>query len=96
MSLQGDRLFEWDDDKRQSNLAKHDLDFLRVQRVFDGRPTVESTVVRDLEERFVTTAHLDDRMVTVIWTQRNTAIRIISARGARDDEKRAYRAVHGG
>lgn len=96
MSLQGDRLFEWDDDKHRSNIAKHRLDFIDVRVIFDGRPTVDVEIVRDDEERVVTTGRLDHRLITVVWTRRGDVIRLISARGARDDEKRAYRAVHGG
>ncbi len=33
------------------------------------------------EERFLTTGVIDGRFVTVIWTRRSGAIRIISARG---------------
>jgi uncharacterized protein (DUF4415 family) len=32
--------FEWDEGKRQRNLAKHGVDFLRAARIFDG-PVVE-------------------------------------------------------
>ena len=31
--------FEWDEEKRLSNIAKHGIDFLRVRELFDGRPT---------------------------------------------------------
>jgi uncharacterized DUF497 family protein len=33
--------FEWAEDKRLSNIAKHDIDFLRARAVFDGRPRVD-------------------------------------------------------
>ena len=29
-------LFEWDESKRQANLAKHHIDFRDAKRVFDG------------------------------------------------------------
>lgn len=87
--------FEWDEAKRRSNLAKHGLDFGEVQALFDGRPahTVESPHPR--EQRSLTTGVLDGRFVTVVWTQRGDAIRLISARRARHGERRAYRAVYG-
>ncbi len=28
--------FEWDEDKRATNLAKHGVDFVRASRVFSG------------------------------------------------------------
>jgi hypothetical protein len=36
-------LFEWDERKRQANLAKHRIDFQDVMRVFDG-PVFEKVV----------------------------------------------------
>ncbi len=88
--------FEWDEDKRQRNLAKHGLDFLRAQALFDGRPTLTRPSQRFEEERFATTGELDGRLYTVIWTRRGDTIRPISARRARDGEHRSYRSLHGG
>jgi uncharacterized DUF497 family protein len=89
-------VLEWDEAKRQSNLAKHDIDFLDARRRFDGRPVVTARSSYPDEERHLTTGNVDGRFVTVVWTRRNGAIRIISARRARDAEARAYRALHGG
>ena len=30
--------FVWDEDKRRTNLAKHKIDFVDMQALFDGRP----------------------------------------------------------
>ena len=87
--------FEWDEAKRQSNLAKHGVDFLRARALFDGRPTLTVPNRRFEEERFATTGDIDGRFYTVIWTRRDGTTRLISARRARDAEERAYRAVHG-
>ncbi len=38
-------LFEWDEGKRQKNLAKHHIDFLDAQLIFDG-PVFEKTQSR--------------------------------------------------
>lgn len=88
--------FEWDEGKRLSNLQKHGVDFDRARSLFDGRATVTGRSVVSVEIRFLTTGKLDDSFVTVVWTRRAGAIRLISARSARDAEKRAYRSVHGG
>jgi uncharacterized DUF497 family protein len=32
--------FEWDEAKRNSNLSKHGVDFLRMQMLFDERPVI--------------------------------------------------------
>ena len=88
--------FEWDDAKRRSNPAKHGIDFLDARRLFDGRPAVTTRSPHPDEERYLTTGIIGGRFVTAVWTRREAAIRIISARRARDGEERAYRAVHGG
>lgn len=88
--------FEWDEEKRQINLIKHEIDFADARAAFDGRPAFESPGRSALEERRLTVAELDGRFVTVIWTRRGEKIRIISARRARDAEERAHRQLHNG
>lgn len=87
--------FEWDEEKRRRNIRKHQLDFLRVMQLFDGRPTVIKDSSRLEEERIATTGIVEGRFVTVIWTPREGKIRIISARGTRDEDKREYRELYG-
>lgn len=82
--------FEWDDAKRDSNLAKHDIDFSRAVLLFDGRDVIETQSAYPDEERWQRTGMVDDRFMTVIWTHRGDKIRIISARRARTNEKRDY------
>jgi uncharacterized DUF497 family protein len=88
--------FEWDDAKRQTNLAKHGIDFLDVTRLFDGRPVATTRSPNPDEERYLTIGIIDERFVTAIWTRRGETIRIISARRTRDAEKRHYRTLYGG
>ena len=86
--------FEWDEDKRRQNLAKHGVDFLRAALVFDGRPAVMLYSPRTSEDRWQTTADVEGRLITVVWTWRGQRCRIISARRARDGEERAYRQIY--
>jgi uncharacterized DUF497 family protein len=86
--------FEWDENKRRQNLAKHGVDFLRAALVFDGRPAVMLYSPRAGEDRWQTTAAIEGRLITVIWTWRDERCRIISARRARDGEERAYRQTY--
>jgi uncharacterized DUF497 family protein len=86
--------FEWDEAKRVANAAKHGIDFRTAIELFDGRPTVTFLSTYPAEERFITTGIIHDRFVTVIWTRREKAIRIISARRARDKERRPYFALY--
>ena len=87
--------FEWDENKRLRVLAERGIDFLRATQLFDGRDVLTVSSPRGDEERWATTGVLEDRTTTVIWTQRGENIRIISARRARDNEKRAYREIYG-
>jgi hypothetical protein len=82
--------FEWAEDKRLSNIAKHDIDFLRARAVFDGRPVLETQSSCEAEERFITVGPIDERYVTAVWTPRQGNIRFISVRYARHKEIRAY------
>ncbi|MBX3069970.1 MAG: BrnT family toxin [Thermomicrobiales bacterium] len=86
--------FEWDEAKRQSNLRKHQIDFLRMQLLFDGRPQISTKSVSSSEPRFLTTGEIDGVFYTVVWTWRGGAVRIISARRSRDAERRDYRSIH--
>jgi uncharacterized DUF497 family protein len=89
--------FEWDENKRLSNVEKHGVDFFFAAHAFDGRPTYTYRSPRGGEDRWGTVARLDDGHVyVVIWTEREERVRIISAHRAYDREVRAYRALHDG
>ena len=90
-------IFEWDDVKRQANLAKHDLDLVRAARIFDG-PTTTNKDGRDDygETRYQSIGYVGDDCFVVIWTERDDVIRLISARrGGRRDQKRYAQGVTG-
>jgi uncharacterized DUF497 family protein len=87
--------YEWDENKREGNIAKHGLDFRDGIAMFDGRSVYNYRSVRGEEGRIVTVGLLVGRFVAVVWTERGSAIRLISMRRARDEEKRVYRALFG-
>ena len=83
-------MYEWDTRKAEANVEKHKIDFLDVIEVFEKQHlTVRSRY--EAEPRFVSIGRMGNRLVTVIWTQRDEVTRIISARSARPAERRAYR-----
>ena len=88
--------FEWDENKREANIAKHGLDLMTGGCLFDGRPVYSYPSPRGEENRYVTVGLLAEELVAVVWTERETGIRLISLRRARDAEKRTYRAQFGG
>jgi len=83
--------FEWDEAKRESNLLKHGIDFVDVEKVFVGETV---TILDDRfdygEERFITLGLLDERLVVIIHTETNDLIRLISARKATRNEEINY------
>jgi uncharacterized protein len=86
--------FEWDENKRLTNLAKHKLDFVVAWLLFDGRAALTGPSKYPDETRFVTTAMIGERFYSAVWTWRGEARRIISFRRARDAEERAYRQAY--
>ena len=78
--------FEWDEDKRQSNVAKHGIDFEEAAEIFDGRMTVTMDSTFPSEARLLTIGRRLGDTITVVWTWRGETIRIISARRSRRNE----------
>ena len=82
-------LFEWDESKRQTNLAKHGIDFRDAIRVFDG-PVFESVSRRRVEERMVAIGSMEGIEIVLIYATRGKQRRIISARRAHRNERQDY------
>ena len=84
-------VFEWDEAKRQSNLRNHGVDFVGIDKVFEGKTI---TILDDRfgygEERFVTFGLLDGRVVAIAHTETDEVIRIISVRKATKNEESSY------
>jgi uncharacterized DUF497 family protein len=87
--------FEWSEAKRLAVLDARRLDFLDGCRLFDGRLILTVPSPRSGEQRWVSIGELDSELIAVVWTRRGEAIRIITMRKARDEEKRRYRALYG-
>jgi uncharacterized DUF497 family protein len=88
--------FEWDERKRCSNIEKHNLDFLDVNAVFETPHVVVPSIYGGVEERFLAIGLFEGRYVTVVYTIRSEAIRIISFRRARHEERQKYQELYGG
>ena len=82
--------FQWDEAKRRGNLAKHGIDLADAALVFDGRPKLTVRAKPGIEERYLSIAIVHGIHWTVVWTWRGHAIRLISFRRSRDEEKDAY------
>ena len=88
--------FEWDETKRRKNIERHRIDFLDADKVFAG-PVIIGPARSDVtEERWLATGVLGDVHVSVVYTWRGQAVRIISMRRARVAERARHQAVYAG
>ena len=83
--------FTWSEAKRAANLKAHGLDFVDVPRVFEGVTyTFEDDLFSYAEQRFVTLGLLAGIPVSVVHTETDHEIRIISFRKATNREANIF------
>ena len=84
--------FSWDSNKSASNKKKHGLDFDQAKEVFgDDNAIVDKGKSVGGEDRWVTIGKtLKLFIIAVVFTIRDSTIRIISARQARKNEIKEY------
>lgn len=84
----------YDEDKRQTNRAKHGVDFSEMALV-DWVTAAHFADTRwDYgERRVVTLGYIGDRLHVITWTQRGPTVRIITMRKANAREQKVYRAT---
>ena len=86
-------VFEWDYDKAESNISKHNVTFRIASTVFEDLRRTEAYDLdhsTEEERRYITTGLTAQGLVTVVYTCRGEIIRIISARKATIKEKNDY------
>ena len=76
------------------NGLPHGLDFFEVVGVFEAPHLVVPTTHEGEEERFLAIGVFKGRLVTVVYTTRSEAIRIISFRRARHEERQKYQELY--
>ena len=75
--------FTWDEPKRRRNLKDHGLDFADARRVIEGLTySYEDDRFHYDEQRFVTLGLLEGMPVSIVHTESNSRIHIISFRKA--------------
>jgi uncharacterized DUF497 family protein len=85
--------FEWDSEKESLNYRKHGIDFTSAKLIWDGFVLERIDSRREYGEvRFQAFGTVEHRILTVIFTWRGEARRIISARRANLREKRLFEA----
>lgn len=87
--------FEWDSNKAQSNIEKHDISFEEAAEVFFDPfyQTGDATPINatSSEQRaFIIGYSLEQRLLLVVYVERGLRNRIISARRATRTERKLY------
>ncbi len=87
--------FEWDENKRISNLEKHGIDFFDAHEIWDSLMLVADDLRFNYgENRFIALGSLKNRIVACAYTTRkNKIIRIISLRKANSREVKYYEKI---
>ena len=86
--------FGWDEEKEKINIQKHKLDFATATRVFLDPYRIEKydAAHSEIEDRYITIGLVGEIaiVIMVVYTERRSCTRIISARAATQKEKEEY------
>lgn len=86
-------LFEWDDEKSRINFQKHGVTFKTAAKVFGDENRIEEIdFLHSITEERRRVIGKVGKVLFVVYTERTSAKRIISAREATDKEKVRYYA----
>ncbi len=89
--------FEWDEEKRDANIKKHGVDFIRAAKIFSN-PFLERLDEREDygEDRIIATGHWQKYFIVVIYTWRGENRRIISAwKAGKNEKEEYYKTIYG-
>ena len=85
--------FEWDPEKAAQNIVKHGVSFAEAEGVFADALALELADPdhSEVEERWIIIGRsYRERLLVVVFTEREESVRIISARSATRGETRHY------
>jgi uncharacterized DUF497 family protein len=89
-------ILDWDEQKNARNTRERNMPFAYAVRVFDDPQHV--TAIDDRKDygeiRRITLGIVNNRLLSVVHTQRGGVTRIISARKANARERRTYSNVY--
>jgi len=92
-AYEGQGKFEWNADKSKSNISKHHVTFEEAMSAFRDpfSLTTPDPDHSELEDRLILMGLSDrQRLLVVVYVEREDNLRLISARVADSDEKREY------
>ena len=82
-------LYEWDENKRQTNRDKHKIDFEAIH-FFEWNTALIEPSPRYGEMRYSAIGYIGDHLHFVIYTERGEITRVISLRRASNQERNRY------
>lgn len=82
--------FQWDEVKNEKNKSKHGISFEHALDIFNDDNRLQSASDKNGERRYQTIGKAYKVVITVVYTIRDFAYRLISARTARKDEREKY------
>ena len=83
-------VFEFDAEKSESDRAKHGIDFVEAQRLWNDPMLLQIPAKTDDEVRFLVIGKIDPRHWSAVITYRGGNIRLISVRRSRTEEVVLY------
>ena len=86
--------FEWDEEKRLSNIEEHGVDFRDAALIFEGPVITKEDTREDYGERgFRALGKVDNEYYVVAYTWRGSSCRIISAWRVDEEGKKRYEEI---
>lgn len=86
----------FDPEKRRRTLEKRGLDFADAGAIFGSRHISQLDDRENYgEKRFITYGYIGDRIVVLVWTERESTRRIISLRKANEREQQKVKEALG-
>jgi uncharacterized DUF497 family protein len=82
--------FEFDPQKSDRNLAKHGIDFIEAQQLWDDSDLLEIPARTEDEPRSIVIGRIGGKYWSAVITCRGGDIRIISVRRSRVEEVKLY------
>ena len=82
--------YEFDEQKSKANKAKHGIDFVEAQTLWEDIDLLEIPARTEDEPRAIVIGKIGDKHWSAIITHRHEKIRIISVRRSRKEERELY------
>jgi uncharacterized DUF497 family protein len=82
--------FEFDTEKSDANRAKHGIDFVEAQSLWNDPMLLEIPAKTEDESRFLVIGQIEGKHWSAVITYRGLHVRLISVRRARTEEVAFY------